>query len=350
MEWNSLMNKDGIHSETYTSVCTQTDNLCTPKHQTTYLVVNGLGEVRLPSLIGRAGERAAKHYVEFMASSIDNLHTRRAYVRAVDDLSVWCEDLGIELLHLAPVHVAAWRETMKSRGLAVPTVKQRLAAVRRLFDALVIGQVLPTNPAAATRGPKHSVRVGRTPVLAPDEARRLLVLIDAATPAGLRDRALIGLMVYSLARVGAALSMDVGDVIEKNRRLWVRLKEKGGKQHEMPCHHNLEDYLSAYLEGCGLAKGPLFRTIPGRSNTLSGTRMSQSDAYRMVQRRARIAGITTPIGNHTFRATGITAYLRAGGTLERAATMANHSSTRTTQLYDRRLEDVTLDEVERIGI
>ena len=160
-------------------------------------------------------------------------------------------------------------------------------------------------------------------------------------------------MVYSLARVGAALGMSVEDAFSKNRRLWVRLLEKGGKRHEMPCHHNLEEYLHAYIDGCGLAaepKGPLFRTLQGRSGRLTGNALAQSEAYRMIVRRCRAAEIDTKAGNHTFRATGITAYLKAGGTLERAAVTANHASTRTTQLYDRRAEDVTLDEVERIEI
>ncbi|HTV31651.1 MAG TPA: tyrosine-type recombinase/integrase, partial [Methylocella sp.] len=145
-----------------------------------------------------------------------------------------------------------------------PTVKQRLAAIRHLFDWLVTGQVMPVNPASSVRGPAHSVKRGKTPVLAPEEARALLDSIDVTTPAGLRDRALIGLMVYSFARVGAALAMKVEDVYVQNRRLWVRLHEKGGKRHEMPCHHNLETYLHAYIDGCGLAadpKGLLFRTI-----------------------------------------------------------------------------------------
>ena len=71
-------------------------------------------------------------------------------------------------------------------------------------------------------------------------------------------------MVYSFARIGAALGMTVGDVYTQNRRLWVRLREKGGKRHAMPCHHNLEEYLTAYLDGAELRsdpKGPLFRTI-----------------------------------------------------------------------------------------
>jgi integrase len=189
-----------------------------------------------------------------------------------------------------------------------------------------------------------------------DHARRscqLLDSIDITTPVGLRDRALIALMVYSFARIGAALGMKVEDVYTQNRRLWVRLREKGGKAHAMPCHHNLETYLHAYIDGCGLVtdqKRPLFRTIGRGTDALTTTPLPQANAYAMIRRRAAAADIETKIGNHTFRATGITAYLKNGGTLEKAAAMANHASTRTTQLYDRRRDDVSLDEVERILI
>jgi integrase len=190
-------------------------------------------------------------------------------------------------------------------------------------------------------------------VLDPTEARQLLDAIDTSTPAGLRDRALIGLMVFSFARVGAALGMKVEDVYIQNRRLWVRLHEKGGKRHEMPCHHSLEAYLDAYLNGCALRadpKGPLFRTIARGRGELTATPLPQANAYAMIGRRAAAVGIGTKIGNHTFRATGITAYLKNGGALETAAAMANHSSTRTTQLYDRRSDQVSLDEIERVRI
>ena len=225
-----------------------------------------------------------------------------------------------------------------------------------LFDWLVVGQVVRVNPAASVRGPRHVVKKGKTPVLSPDEARRLLESIDISTDIGLRDRALIGLMVYSFARVGAALAMKVEDVFVQNRRLWVRLHEKGGKHHEMPCHHNLEIYLHEYLDRTGIAgepKSPLFRTI-GRSGRgrgvgrISATPLPQQDAHGMIRRRAAAAGIATLVGNHTFRATGITAYLKNGGVLENAAAMAAHASTRTTQLYNRRRGEFTLDEVERI--
>lgn len=180
----------------------------------------------------------------------------------------------------------------------------------------------------------------------------LLAAIDLTTPIGLRDRALIGLMVYSFAHIGAALAMRVEDVFVQNRRLWVRLHEKGGKQHEMPCHHNLEEYLTGYLDGCALRedrKGPLFRTIVRGTKRLSDTPLAQASAFQMVRRRAVAAGIETAIGSHSFRATGITGYLKNGGTLERPAMMAYHAS-RTTQLYDRRCDEVTLDKIERVLI
>ncbi|MEG3162949.1 tyrosine-type recombinase/integrase [Sphingomonas sp. LB2R24] len=307
----------------------------------------------LPALVATADDRAQLRFLEFFGVTIRNAHTRRAYARAAGEFLAWCEMRGVaSIAEVAPLHVAAWIEQL-ALEVSVPTVKQRLAGVRHLFDWLVTGQVISTNPAASVRGPAHSVRRGKTPVLAPDEARRLLDAIDVTTPAGLRDRALIGLMVYSFARIGAALGMRVEDVFVQNRRLWARLHEKGGKRHEMPCHHNLEAYLHAYLDGCDLRedrKGPLFRTIGRGTGRLSETPLPQANAFQMVRRRAAAAGIQTAIGNHSFRATGITAYLKNGGTLEKAAVMANHASTRTTQLYDRRHDDVTLDEVERVLI
>ena len=110
---------------------------------------------------------------------------------------------------------------------------------------------------------------------------------------------------------------------------------------------------TAYLDGAGLRddpKGPLFRTIGRGTGKLTRTVLPQANAYAMIRRRAAAAGIETKLGNHSFRATGITAYLKNGGTLEKAAAMANHASTRTTQLYDRRRDEVSLDEVERIVI
>jgi site-specific recombinase XerD len=261
----------------------------------------------LPALVVSAGKAAQIRFLEFFAANIRNVHTRRAYGRAVANFLTWCEGRGVtSLAGVQPLHVAAYIEGL-SQTRSAPTAKQHLAAIRHLFDWLVIGQVVPLNPAASVRGPSHSVRRGKTPVLDPSEARQLLDAIDITTPAGLRDRALIGLMVFSFARIGAALGMKVEDGYVQNRRLWVRLHEKGGKRHEMPCHHSLEEYLHAYIEGCGLGddpKGALFRTIERGRGVLTTTPLPQANAYAMIRRRAAAAGIATKIGNHTFRATG----------------------------------------------
>ena len=308
---------------------------------------------KAPALVAAVGERASYRFFEFFTANIRNPNTRRAYARAAHEFFDWLAAHGVtQLSAIESVHVAAYIEQLQ-KARSAPTAKLRLAALRHLFDWMVIGQIMPVNPAAAVRGPRHIVRRGKTPVLDPVEARQLLDAIDTTTVIGLRDRALVGLMVYSFARIGAAIGMRVEDVYTQNRRLWLRLHEKGGKQHAMPCHHNLETYLHEYLDGAGLAKDPkaiLFQTYSRGTGQLTGNPLPQANAYAMIQRRAKSAGITTRVGNHTFRATGVTAYLKNGGTLEKAAQMANHASTRTTQLYDRRAEEVTLDEVERVMI
>lgn len=310
-----------------------------------------LAGAALPALFA-PDARAATRTLEFFVANLRNPHTRKAYLAAASEFSAWCEEHQIHALaDVQPIHVATYVEFLQG-WYAAPSVKVKLAAIRMLFDWLVVGQIIPLNPASSVRGPRHSVKTGKTTVLGADEARALLDAIDTSRPVGLRDRALIGLMVYTFARVGAVIKMRVEDVYTQNRRTWARLHEKGGKRHEMPCHHNLDAYLQAYIEGAALGetKGVLFRTAMGRTGKLSERPMSQSDVYRMIRRRAGDADIATLIGCHTFRATGITEYLRNGGKLEVAQQMANHESARTTGLYDRRNDQVSLDEVERILI
>jgi site-specific recombinase XerD len=314
-----------------------------------------------------AAPQAAERFWEFFTVNIRNRNTRRAYYQAVCRFSAWCERRGLhDLTRVKPMHVAAFVEEL-GRTLSKPTVKQHLAALRMLFDWLVVGHIIDVNPAHAVRGPTHRVKKGKTPVLTAEEARALLDSIpvvkavnqpdgtDAEMPCvvGLRDRALIALMVYTFARIGAATGMKVEDYFIQGRRGWVRLHEKGGKRHELPTHHNLDAYLEAYITGAALdsdPKGSLFRTAAGKADALKSRPMRQADVYRMIRRRASAAGIRTKIGCHTFRATGITAYLRNGGRLEVAQQMAAHESSRTTGLYDRRGDDVSLDEVEKIAI
>jgi integrase/recombinase XerD len=305
--------------------------------------------VPLPALISDASDQARWRFIEFFTATIRNRHTRRAYYNAVTQFFDWLGLGGVSSLgQITPSLVGAYIEQHPGEP---PTVKQHLAAIRMLFDWLVVGQVMPANPAAAVRGPKYVVKKGKTPVLTPDQARQLLDSIDTDELIGLRDRALIAVMVYSFARVGAVTAMRVEDYFQSGKKWRFRLHEKGGKLHEVPAHHNAEEYLDAYIEAAGLwgeKKAPLFQSI--RHGKPTGKKLAQADVYRMIRRRALAAGLDVDVCCHTWRATGITAYLLNGGALETAQAIANHESPRTTKLYDRTSDEITLDEVERIRI
>jgi len=320
--------------------------------------LGGLGFAGLPKIISAAGERASFRFIEFFTANIRNSNTRVSYGRAVREFCQWCEDHGFALERLNPVIVAGYIELLgqpvekNGRGYSMPSVKQHLAAIRMLFDYLVTGGVLPMNPASSVRGPKYSIKRGKTPVLSAEEARQLLDAIETDTIIGLRDRALIGVMVFSFSRISAAVSMRVEDYFQAGKRWKFRFMEKGGKYNEVFAHHNAEAYLDAYIEAAGIweeKKAPLFRTID-RKLLLSPRAMHRTDALRMVKRRALTAGLPASTCNHTFRATGITTYLKNGGRVEVAQQIAGHESGRTTGLYDRRDDEVSLDEVERIVI
>ena len=301
--------------------------------------------LELPALFA-PDKDAARRFIEFFTANIRNPNTRAAYAHAVSAFCAWSEERGYDFLRMSPVAIAGYVEQLLDDGLARPTVKQHLAAVRMLYDYMVTGGILPFNPAASVRGPKHVVKKGKTP----EEARQLLDSIDVESDSGLRDRALIGVMVFSFARVSAVVGMDVKDYSQQGKRWWLRLAEKGGKAHAVPVHHKAEEYLDAYLAALGNpAKGPLFRAMTKERGFGKG-RLSRIDAFRMVKRRCAAAGLGDTPNCHTFRATGITAYLLNGGTIEGAQAIAAHESPRTTKLYDRTSDEITLAEIERIAI
>lgn len=317
----------------------------------------------VPAQISSAGGAATERFVEFFIATIRNPNTRRAYHRAVMRFFAWCDQVGLtEFSDLRALHVATYIETL-GQSHERASVKLHLAALRRLLDWMVTGGFLPNNPATSVKGPTLSVRRGKTAVLTAAEVRALLDSIPLTRidkvgkaeldPAGIRDRALIALMTFTFARIGAVLALKVEDIERRNHRLWVRLLEKGGKVHDVPCHHTLDTYLTEYLEVTGLSsfpKSPLFPSIDRTAKQLSKRPLADGNVRVMINRRAKAAGITAKISNHTFRASGITNYLENGGVLEKAAIMAAHASTRTTQLYDRRDDQPNLDEFEKIQI
>jgi integrase/recombinase XerD len=303
----------------------------------------------LPAPISSLGEKAQKAFVDFFTASIENDNTRKAYLRATYRFFAWCEDRRLPFPSVEPVHVAAY---LKQLDLSKPSKKLHLAGLRALFDHLVVRQVVPFNPAHAVRGPRYSTPKGKTPVLTAGDMRRLFDSIDISKIAGQRDRAIIGLLTYTFARVGAVVGLRVDDYSRVRHRSQIRLNEKGGKVLDIPLHHRAVEYLEEYLSRAGIKDekaSPLFRTL-SHHRQLTGQPVDARTVQYMIKRRAAKAGISQKISPHSFRATGITIYLDNGGLLEHAQEIAGHADPRTTKLYDRTKDRISLDEIEKIVI
>ncbi len=314
----------------------------------------GVFEADLPPLIREEDPSAQERFLEFFLAEIRNENTRRAYGRAVAQFLRWVDRQSLTLRSITPLAVSGYVEKMdRQDGKAPATVKQHLSAIKRLFGWLQAGGVLEANPAEPVRGPKHSPKDGSTPILTAEEASDFIEGLPTSSIKDRRDKAIIGVLTYTFARVSAVVSLDQEDYFQAGRRQKLRLQEKGGKQRDVPLHHRAVDYLEEYLSSGGRLErkdAPLFRTLT-REGDLSGRRMSRTSVLRMVKSRASDEGLDPDrVCCHTFRGTGITAYLQNGGKLEVAQHIAGHSNASTTKLYDRRQELVSKEEVEKIGI
>lgn len=307
--------------------------------------------VHLPAVVVVAGPAAEKRFIEFFTAQIRNPNTRQAYFHACTRFLDWLRGVNVDLETLEPVVVATYVEHLGQK-VSAPTVKQNLAAIRMLFDWMVIGQVMRLNPTAGVREPRHVYQEGKTPVLKAGDARMLFDAIDGDRPIDYRDRALLGVMVFSFARVGAVVGMRVQDYARNGSSAWFSLNEKGGKYKRVPAHHLAAQYVEDYLAVAGIGeqkKMPLFRSAGrGRGGDLTDRGLSRHDVLAAVKRRTRHAGLSEQLGAHSFRGTGITIFLENGGDIETAAWIAGHASTRTTQLYDRRRQRISQGEIERI--
>jgi len=307
----------------------------------------------LPAVLRGASEEASDRVIEFFTAEIRNPNTREAYARAVRRFFRWAHRKGLNLSDIEPVHIAAY---VKEDDRAPATVKQNLAALRRLFDFLVTGQVLESNAAEPVRSPKLQTDNGKTPALTAEEARELLdsIVEEKKELPQLRDRAIIGVMTYTFARVSAVVGLDVGDYFRAGHRWKIRLHEKGGQRRTVPVHHKAEEYLDAYIKEAGIEEerdAPLFQSLRGRTGELTGNRLQADNALQMVKRRAEDAGFDPDqITCHTFRATGIKTYLENDGDLETAQHIAGHASANTTRIYDHREQKVAQEEIERLWI
>jgi integrase/recombinase XerD len=226
---------------------------------------------------------------------------------------------------IEPITVAAYVEQHPG---SPATVKQHMAAVRMLFSWLTEKGVLAMNPAREVKTERFSRVEGKTPAFDTDQVQKVLDEIDRRHKVGLRDRALLAVLAYTFARIGAVVNLKVEDYFQTGKRSLIRFKEKGGKEKEIPAHHKLEEILDEYLEKSGLKNHPdasLFPIAVGKTRELGNRPMTRIDAARMLKRRLKEAGLPCAFSAHSFRATGITNYLENGGTLEVAQRIAGHA-------------------------
>ena len=304
-----------------------------------------------PALLQRAGKNALFAADEFFSAKISNPHTRRAYARPVGRFLTWCDEQGIELRQVTPGLAGRFLEELPGSD---PTKNQALAALRHFFDALVTRHAVALNPFSSVRGRKHAVVDGKTPELAPGQARALLRSLDLSHVVGLRDRAVLGVLTYTGARVGALARLRRGDLQERETQRVLRFREKGGKQREIPVRHDLDEWISAYLEAgrvdlsqkdesLFLAAGRWGLGLLDRALTAHGVR-------RMLKRRLQEAGLPEIISPHSFRVMVVTDLLGQDVPMEDVQYLAGHSNPQTTQIYDRRRRRVTRNIVERISV
>lgn len=304
-----------------------------------------------PALIARSGDNARFAYDEFFQAAISNPHTRRAYSRTVNRFLAWCEHRGLEL-HLITPGLAG--EYIHGIEASVPTRNQALAALRHFFDALVQRHAAVLNPFHSVRGEKHLVLEGKTAEIGIGQARALLASIDISNPVGLRDRAMLGVLAYTGARIGAVAKLRLGDLRDLGDTRALRFREKGGKEREIPVRHDLEAWLRDYIAAAGIGEdakaAPLFRAADGKRKTLTAKGYDPHSMRQMMKRRLKDAGLPDLFSPHSFRVAVVTDLLKQDVPLEDVQYLAGHSSPVTTRIYDRRQRRVSRNLVERISI
>jgi len=305
----------------------------------------------VPVVLDQAGPSARFAWGEFIYGKIRNPHTRAAYERAIRSFLTHCESLNKPLAAVSPRDVGCYLDELP---YAPATKKLHLAAIRHFFDTLVTRHVIVLNPAHSVRGERLQVVEGKTPEITVHQARRLMHSLDTSHVVGLRDRAIIGILIYTAARVGAVASLRCSDFYDLGDQYCLRFAEKRGKSREIPVRYDLQHYIREYvaageIDVADQAK-PLFRTTVRRTKQLTQDGMTAGDMARMVKRRMRNAGLPSRLSPHSFRVATITDLLSQGVALEDVQNLAGHADPRTTRLYDRRQRKVTRNIVERISV
>jgi len=309
---------------------------------------------QLPEILARAGKAAVFAADEFFFGRIRNEHTRAAYLHAVRQFLTWAESNGLELASITPKNVGQYFDGLRKKSTSIATRKQHLAALRHFFDGLVTRHAMILNPALSVRGERYHAVEGKTPEITIKEVRRLLASLDTSTVVGLRDRAIVAILVYTAARAGAVATLKRGSLYHAGEQWMLHFDEKGGKSREIPVRHDLERMLFEYMDAADIQASakdtPLFRTAYRKTGRLTERGVYVVDVCRMVKRRLKEIGVSTRLSPHSFRVTTITDLLDQGVPLEDVQRLVGHADPRTTRLYDRRQKNITRNIVERISI
>jgi integrase/recombinase XerD len=263
-----------------------------------------------------------------------------------------CNKRRLELGNISPGLAGEYISEIEG---SAPTKNQALAALRKFFDALVQRHAVALNAFASVSGIKHSVTEGRTAELSIEQAHKLLHSIKTGHVVGLRDRAVLGVLAYTGARVGAVAKLRLSDYRNTGEQRALRFREKGGKDREIPVRHDLAAWLGEYMHAAGIAedsksKAPLFRAADGKRKVLTHAPYGPHLMRQMMKRRLQDAGLSDLFSPHSFRVTVVTDLLNQNVPLEDVQYLAGHSSPTTTRVYDRRRRKVTRNIVERISI
>jgi integrase len=295
------------------------------------------------------GQKIKETLLNVLEGSIQNPNTRNAYKVAWRAFFQFCSLYKLELDRVKPYHFGLW---LKRHTGSVATQRQHLAAVRLLFDHLLDQGVVESNPAARAKAPRMNRETSHTPVFEEDEIREFLKAIKPGTLMDIRDKALFSVLAYSWARVSAVVALKVEDYYQRKGQHWLRLHEKRGKIHEVPVHSDARTAVDHWLCASGLGSdpfAPLFPAFAKDKKTIELRHMDRKSVWWLVQARAKASGLQKQVCCHSFRATGITEYMNAGGALDIAQRIAGHSQLSTTQIYDRSQCRVTAVEIERVS-
>jgi integrase/recombinase XerD len=303
------------------------------------------------AVLDRSGGNAVFAAEEFFKASISNEHTRRAYGRIVNRFLAWCDERGLQLQMITPGQAGEYLASLEG---SAPTKNQALAGLRHFFDGMVTRHAVPLNSFASVRGIKHSVMEGKTPEISIEQARALFKSIDVSNVVGLRDRAILGVLAYTGARVGAVAKLRLSDYRDFGENRALRFREKGGREREIPVRHDLEAWIDEYIAATGIKddakNSPLLRAADGKRKALTGDQYKTHSIRQMLKRRLKDAGLPHLYSPHSFRVTVVTDLLNQNVPLEDVQYLAGHSSPTTTRIYDRRRRRVTRNIVERISI